>query len=148
MKGAATRTTTHVTELNEIDDLRLFGPLWRSLTRPMADVSFVQSLEFLRAAWSVLGEGRRLRVVLVHEHGEVVCVLPLACFASGASVAGLRQVTHAVPEFGLWSAPVGPASVTAVKLALQHLTGSARDWDVLELTDWADAVAGPSVLET
>ncbi|NOX54131.1 MAG: GNAT family N-acetyltransferase [Planctomycetes bacterium] len=140
-------TSWHVSELNDIAELRAFGPLWGHLMERTPVPSYVQSLEFLRAFWSVVGAGRRLRVVLAHENAEVVNAWPLATVAPHGSITGLRWLTHATPEFAIWSGAVGAPSITAIKAALQYLTGSVRDWDVLELFSRSKDVSEPSALD-
>jgi len=132
-----------VLELNRLEELTPFGPLWQALLERTPRAHPVRSLDYLRWYWSRFGNGRKLRVLLVPEDGEVTCLFPLSQVTDPGS--RWRRVTWAVPELAPFFGPVGRLTVAATKAVLRHLKADARHWDVLELSDWWDGPPSPEL---
>jgi CelD/BcsL family acetyltransferase involved in cellulose biosynthesis len=115
------------------------GAEWERLHAASETSSVFNSWLVQHVWWQVYGRGRRLRVFVARDGGELVGILPL--YLQRSSVAGipvrrLRLVGTGVDTYPDDLGPVlSPCSRRAVLEALSRAVVDSAEWDVVELTD-------------
>lgn len=127
-----------VREINDLDELAGFRSQWSSLLQQTPGASFFRSLDWLEAYWTHFGVGQRLRVLIVHEGGRPVGILPLVV-RSRRRLGSVRVLTYPLDDWGSFYGPIGRDPALTLLAALEHIRRTRRDWDLIELA-WVDAL--------
>jgi CelD/BcsL family acetyltransferase involved in cellulose biosynthesis len=112
---------------------------WERLHATSETSSIFNSWLVQHAWWQVYGRGRRLRIFIARDGGEIVGILPL--YLERSSVAGipvrrLRLVGTGGDTYPDDLGPVlSPGSWRAALDALSQAVIDSAEWDVVELTD-------------
>jgi hypothetical protein len=126
----------NVCEINDIDELWCYRPVWRSLLQHTAWASFFLSFEWLEIYWRHFCEGQKLRVLVVSSGGRPVGILPLVVLTERTKVGEMRVLTYPLHNWGSFYGPIGPAPLLTLTAGLEYIRGRSRDWDLVELR-WA-----------
>lgn len=122
-----------VIEINDIAALDAYRTTWHDLLSSTPRASFLHTLEWLEAYWRHLGEDQKLRVLIVSSVGRVVGIVPLVVRRETYRLTSVRVLTYPLDNCGTWYGPIGPDPGTTMLAAMQHIRGSRRDWDMMEL---------------
>lgn len=133
-----------IVELNQIEALVPHRPRWTHLLLRTPGAGFFQSLEWLEAYWRHFGAGRRLRVLLISQRGEICAIVPLVVRRCATRLGSLRMVLWPLDAWGTYYGPIGPDPRWALALAIDYLKSSPRDWDVIDLKHLGSVEAGAS----
>jgi CelD/BcsL family acetyltransferase involved in cellulose biosynthesis len=124
---------SRVVEINDLQQLAGFRAAWDRLLDQTVGGSFFQSLDWLTIYWRHFGPGQRLRTLVVMEDDRPSGILPLTVRTEATRVGRLRLLTFPLHDWGSFYGPIGPDANKTLAAALQHIAGTARDWDFLEL---------------
>ena len=134
----------NVKEINRIDELAAYRPVWQSLLSETAGATFFQSLDWLESYWSHFGERRKLRTLIVSGPLGPTGIVPLVVSREATKVGSIRVLTYPLHDWGSFYGPIGPDPAATLKAALAHVGRCRPDWDVMEMR-WVhpkDADAG------
>jgi len=124
----------HVREINDIEGLETLRLPWRSLHAQTRDASFFQTLDWLLTYWRHHGDAQRLRVLVVETNSEILGILPLAVRTEATRIGSIRVLTYPLHNWGTFYGPLGPNPTATLTAGLAHIGGTARDWDVIDLS--------------
>ena len=130
-----------VVELDQIEALASHRQRWASLLLRTPGATFFQSLEWLEAYWRHYGEGRRLRVLLVLDGGEIRAIVPLVVRRCMTRLGPMRMIVWPLDAWGTFFCPIGPEPVWATSMAIDYLRSGPRDWDLIDLKHLGSAEA-------
>lgn len=133
--NASLQATTHVVELNDIDQLLSYRDDWTRVLAETPDACFYQTLEWLAVYWRHFGQDQRLRTLLVYHADRIVGILPLVVRIAPTRGGAVRTIGHPMDGWGTQYGPLGPNPRAVWFAGLGHVLRTDRDWDVLEL-DW------------
>jgi hypothetical protein len=122
-----------VLEINAIDQLAPFKTEWEELLRETPGATFFQSFEWLQAYWWHFGQGKTLRTMIVMQDDRPVAIVPFVVRMEETRVGHLRVLTYPLDNWGSYYGPIGPDPGAALKAAMEHIHGTPRDWDMIEL---------------
>ncbi len=123
----------HVEEIRCPDDLQRHRLLWNALHLQTRGATFLQSLDGVAAYWRVVGTGGGLRVLVVHEGGRPIGILPLVIVGEPTRAGRARVLTYPHHEWGAFFGPIGPNPTATLLLGLRSVASSRRAWDLVEL---------------
>jgi CelD/BcsL family acetyltransferase involved in cellulose biosynthesis len=126
---------SHVEEINDVERLADRRLLWQALLARTPRPSFFQSLDWLTAFWRHVGDGSRLRVLVVHLAGEPAGILPLMVARESTWLGRLRVLTWPLDDWGPFYGPIGPWPAATLAAGLAHIQCTPRNWDLIDL-DW------------
>jgi CelD/BcsL family acetyltransferase involved in cellulose biosynthesis len=121
---------TVIENTGELDSLQL---IWKRLWQQTRDVSFFQSLDWLRLYWQHFGAGQRLRVVLVEQAGEVLGIVPLVVRTESTRLGPVRVLTYPLHDWGSYFGPIGSNPTVTLAACFRLIGAMPRDWDILDL---------------
>jgi CelD/BcsL family acetyltransferase involved in cellulose biosynthesis len=130
-----------VEEINRIEELAGFRPVWDALLARTDGRSFFHTLPWLEVYWEHFGAGQRLRALIVSDRGELIGIMPLVVRAERTRLGSVRVLTYPLDDWGSFYGPIGPQPEATLAAGLAHVRRTPRDWDILELR-WIDP-AGP-----
>jgi len=137
---------TYVEEINRIEDLAAYRPLWHRLLAETEGASFFHTLEWLEIYWKHFGADQKLRTLIVHAGQRPIGILPLVVRREATKVGRLRILTYPLHDWGSFYGPLGADPAATLAAALEHCRHGRRDWDIVELR-WLDQPAcGPTAL--
>ncbi|HUG70382.1 MAG TPA: GNAT family N-acetyltransferase [Pirellulaceae bacterium] len=139
--NASLQATTHVVELNDIDQLMSYRDDWTRLLAETPDACFFQTLEWLAVYWRHFGRDQRLRTLVVYHDDRIVGILPLAIRTTPTRGGAMRTIGYPLDSWGTRYGPIGTNSRAILSAGLRHVLETDRDWNVLEL----DGVSGDRV---
>lgn len=121
-----------VHEVNSIEELNEFRPVWHHLLRDSRDASFVQTPEWLETFWAHFGENQKLRLLVMAQDGETAAIVPFVVMTADTSAGRLRYLTLPWTFLGVGHRPIGANTSYALTLAARHVRRTARDWDIID----------------
>ncbi len=121
-----------VHEINDIQELSEFRPVWHHLLSQSPDASFVQTPEWLETYWTHFGEDQKLRVLIIAQDGETSAVVPFTVTTAETSLGRLRYLTLPWTSLGIGHRPIGPNPLHALTQAAKHICRTKRDWDIID----------------
>ena len=127
-----------VVEINRIDELAEYRPVWHSLMAQTPGATFFQSLEWLETFWRHNGQAKTLRTLIVSDGGNPIGILPLVVLREKTKVGPVRVLTYPLHDWGSMYGPIGADPATTLAAGLEHVRHAHRDWDMVELR-WVDA---------
>ena len=127
-----------VQEIDRVESLADLRPAWDALLAQTAGASFFRSLPWLECYWKHFGRGQRLRVLVIHDAGQPVGILPLVVRPEVTRVGRVRVLTYPLHDWATFFGPIGPDAATTLAAGLRHVRQTTRDWDLLDLR-WIDA---------
>lgn len=122
-----------IVELDQIEALAPYRQQWDRLLLRTPGAAFFQSLDWLVAYWRHYGEGRRLRVLLIIEGGEIRAIVPLVLRRCMTRLGPMRMIVWPLDAWGTFFGPIGPDPVWATSTAIDYLRSGPRDWDLIDL---------------
>ena len=122
-----------VIEINDVDQLAHYRMVWDSMLAATPRASFFHTLDWLTTYWRHFGEGQRLRVLVVTAMGRPIGILPLCVRTVKHHFGSVRVLAYPLDDWGTWYGPIGPNPAATLLAAMQHIRGSRRDWDMIEL---------------
>lgn len=128
-----------VLEINSIDRLAPFRREWSDLLRQTPGASFFQSLEWLEVYWRHFGRERKLRTFVVSDENRTIGILPMVVECEKTKLGRFCELGFPLHNWGAFYGPIGPDAELTLAAALEHVRGTPRDWDILEL-GWQGAV--------
>ena len=138
LHGKPENLMTQVIEVNDIEQLEDYRLTWNALHGETRGGSFFQTLDWLQCYWRHFGEGQRLRVLMVSSGGKPVGIVPLTVIRERTGVGSMRVLTYPLHAWGWFYGPIGPHPTATLTAAMQHIAGSPRDWDMIDLR-WVDS---------
>ncbi len=135
-----------ILEVDQIEALAPYRRRWARLLLRTPGATFFQSLEWLEVYWRHYGKGRRLRVLLVFDDGEIHAIVPLVACRSTTRLGPMRMIVWPLDAWGTFYGPIGPDPVWAMRLAFDYLRSGPRDWDLVDLRHLGAAEADPESL--
>jgi CelD/BcsL family acetyltransferase involved in cellulose biosynthesis len=126
-----------VREVNQIEGLQEFRSTWQTLLARTQGATFFHSLDWLECYWKHFAAGQQLRVLVAHEGGQPVGIVPLVVRSESTRVGRLRMLTYPLQDWGTFFGPIGPNPSATLVAGLRHVRQTPRDWDVLDLR-WVD----------
>ena len=130
---------TTVSEINDPAELAALSPVWSELWERTPGASFFHSLTWLQIYWKHFGAGKRLRVLIVHDRGQVIGILPLVV-ATARRSEPFRALMYPLADWGNFYGPIGPAPQATLVAGLDHVRRTPRDWHFIDLAS-VDALA-------
>lgn len=127
----------HVEEINDVDRLARYRLLWQALLSQTPGATFFHSLDWLLVYWKYFGAGQRLRVLVGWDGDRPVGILPLVVRSEATRAGVVRVLTYPLHDWGTFYGPIGPEPAAMLRLGMEHIRGTARDWDLLDLR-WVD----------
>lgn len=124
-----------VTEIRTLDELATLRVTWKSLWEQTRQPSFHQSYDWVRSYLRYYSEGLKLRTLVVTMAGKPVGIVPFVIRNVRTKVGAASVLTWPAESWATFLSPVGPHPTTTLQAALTHITKSARDWNVIELTN-------------
>ncbi|MDA1015206.1 MAG: GNAT family N-acetyltransferase [Planctomycetota bacterium] len=121
-----------VHEVNSIDELNEFRPVWHHLLRDSRDASFVQTPEWLETFWEHFGANQKLRLLVMAQDGETAAIVPFVVMTADTSAGRLRYLTLPWTFLGIGHRPIGVNASYALTLAARHIRRTVRDWDIID----------------
>lgn len=137
-----------VVEYNEPAAIEELAPAWTDL---LLQTPFAQPFghpAWLQTYWRHFGQGQKLRLLVVHCGNQVAGVLPLAVRTETTRLGRLRALTFPLDNWGAWYGPIGPEPAEILRHGLQHVAGSPRDWQTIDLPWLAEPRASLDALAT
>ncbi|NIL98351.1 MAG: GNAT family N-acetyltransferase [Planctomycetales bacterium] len=128
-----------IVEFNQIQDAWGYAAAWTRLLGQTPGASFFQTLEWLEIYWRHFGHDQKLRLLLVMEGEQVLGIVPLVVRRENKRIASLRVLTYPLHDWGSFYGPIGRDPVSLLRLALQHVRSTPRDWDMIDLR-WAGSL--------
>ena len=128
---------THVTEINNVEQLAGYRLLWRALLAETPLASFFQSLDWLEVYWRHFGQSQKLRVLVVESEGRPLGIVPLVVRTERYRVGPVRVLTYPLDDWGTFYSPLGSQPAATLAAAMGHVRRTHRDWDLLDLR-WVD----------
>lgn len=122
-----------IVELNQIEALAPHRRRWASLLLRTPGATFFQSLDWLEAYWRHFGQGRRLRVLLVSDGGEILAIVPLVVRRCATRLGPMPMVVWPLDAWGTFFGPIGPDPAWATSTAIDYLKSGPRDWELIDL---------------
>lgn len=122
-----------VVEINAVEHLESIQLRWTSLLYETPGVSFFHTFDWLKLYRRHFGACQRLRVLLVHRHGDVLGILPLVVREETTSAGPGMVLTRPTISPHHACGAIGPNPTATLMASLRHLAGQARDWDRLSL---------------
>jgi CelD/BcsL family acetyltransferase involved in cellulose biosynthesis len=129
---------TTVREVNDLQELAGYRPLWNALMAQTTGASFFHSLDWLETYWTHFRDAGRLRVLIVSQGPRVVGILPLVVRTERRRIGAVRVLTYPLDHWGSFYGPIGPHPRATLLAGLSHVRRTKRDWDFIELP-WVDA---------
>ncbi|HUT13792.1 MAG TPA: GNAT family N-acetyltransferase [Thermoguttaceae bacterium] len=123
----------YVEEINRIEDLAVYRPLWHRLLAETQRASFFHTLEWLEIYWKHFGAGQKLRTLIVFSRQGPSGILPLVVRREATKVGRLRILTYPLHDWGSFYGPLGADPMATLAAGLEHCRRSPRDWDIMEL---------------
>jgi CelD/BcsL family acetyltransferase involved in cellulose biosynthesis len=130
---------TTVREINDLDELGHLREAWDDLLGRTPGASIFHTLDWLRTYWRHFGVGKRLRVLIVQQHAEVVGIVPLVVRKSRRSEP-FRVLAYPLDNWGNFFGPIGPDPANTLRAGINHLRDTRHDWHFIEL-GWIDPVS-------
>lgn len=121
-----------VHEINNIEDVSEFRPVWHHLLNASPNASFVQTPEWLETYWSHFGADQKLRVFIIAQDGETRAIVPFVVASADTSLGKLRYLTLPWTFLGIGHRPIGPNPLHALTQAAKHIVRTTRDWDIID----------------
>lgn len=121
-----------VHEINSIEEVSEFRPVWHHLLRESPNASFVQTPEWLETYWEHFGDGQKLRVFVIAQDGETSAIVPFIVASADTSLGKLRYLTLPWTFLGIGHRPIGPNPLHALTQAAKHIVRTKRDWDIVD----------------
>jgi len=126
-----------VEEINDVARLARYRLLWKALLGQTAGSTFFQSLDWLLVYWKHFGHGQRLRVLVGWDGDRPVGILPLVVRREKTRAGEVRVLTYPLHDWGTFYGPIGPDPAAMLRLGMEHVRRTPRDWDLLDLR-WID----------
>lgn len=123
----------NVAEINDPAQLASFSLVWQSLWDRTKDRSFFQTRDWFDCYWKQFGADRKLRVLMVLSATRPIGIVPLVIKRTETALGSLRVLTYPLDGWGPFFGPVGSDATATMFGALQHLSQTPRDWDLLDL---------------
>ena len=127
-----------VVEINSIDQLEPYRLAWNALLPGTPKASFFHTFDWLKLYWKHYGETQKLRVLLVRSHGDIIGIVPFCVSRERYHVGSVRVLTYPLSDWGMWYGPIGSNQAATLHMAIQHLSMTRRDWDMIDLR-WMNA---------
>lgn len=121
-----------VRELNRIEDLAPLRAAWTKLLADTPGASFFHSLEWLEAIYKHATPHPKLRVLVLHSGDVPVGIVPLVVRKEKRKLGTARVLSYPLDDWGAYYGPISPQPAVALRVALDHLLNTKRDWDVLD----------------
>jgi len=128
---------THVEEINDIARLARYRLLWNAMLSQTPQATFFHTLDWLLVYWKHSGHGQRLRVLVGWDGDRPVGILPLVVRTESTRAGEVRVLTYPLADWGTFYGPIGPDPAAMLRLGMEHLRSTPRDWDLLDLR-WVD----------
>ncbi len=128
----------NVVEINRIDELAEYRPVWHALLAQTPGATFFQSLEWLETFWRHNGQDKTLRTLIVSDGGNPIGILPLVVLREKTKVGPVRVLTYPLDDWGSMYGPISADAATTLAAGLEYVRRARRDWDMVELR-WVDA---------
>lgn len=122
-----------VIELNEIEAVADYREDWLRLLSVTPGGTFFRSLEWLQVYWKHFAADQKLRVLIIRDGEEVTGIVPL-CVRRIKSKFGLCCIlTFPFDDWGSFYGPVSAHQKTTLRITLNYIQQSRRDWDLIDL---------------
>ncbi len=128
----------HVEQISDIHELAGYRLIWKALLSQTRAATFFQSLDWLEVYWRHSGHGQKLRVLIVHEEGKPIGILPLVVLTESTRVGPVRVLTYPLHDWGTFYGPIGPNPTVTLRAGMEYVARAERDWDLLDMR-WVDA---------
>jgi len=122
-----------VVEINSLESLEPYRLAWRALLPLTSRASLFHSYAWLETYWQHFGQDQRLRVLVIRSQGTTIGIVPLCVRTERYQVGDVRVLGYPLSDWGTWYGPIGPNPTASLMMALEHLRGTPRDWDMLDL---------------
>lgn len=126
-----------VEEINDVARLERYTLLWKAMLSQTPGATFFQSLDWLLVYWKHFGGDQRLRVLIGWDGDRPVGILPLVVRLEKTRAGTVRVLTYPLHDWGTFYGPIGPDPAAMLRLGLEHLGRTPRDWDLMDLR-WVD----------
>ncbi len=124
-----------VTEIRTLEELATLRVTWKSLWEQTRNASFHQSYDWVRSYLRFYSEGVKLRTLVVTMAAKPVGIVPFVIRNVRTKIGAASVLTWPAENWATFLGPVGPHPTTTLQTALDHITRSARDWNVIELSN-------------
>jgi CelD/BcsL family acetyltransferase involved in cellulose biosynthesis len=126
-----------VVEINNLDRLCGYRGHWNWLLSNTREATFFQTFDWLETYLRHHANRVRLRVLLVSGCDGPIGILPLVVVRESTRFGTIRVLSYPLDGWGTFYAPIGPQPAATLKLGLQHIAATPRDWDLVDLR-WID----------
>ena len=86
----------------------------------------------------ILAQMNLLRTLVIIDKDRPVAIVPLVVRREHTRVGRLRTLTYPLDNWGSFYGPVGSDPYMAIRVAMDHINSTPRDWDMIELR-WVGA---------
>jgi hypothetical protein len=90
-------------------------------------------LPFFRAYLQFFGREQKLRLLVVSDSSGPFALLPLVVRREQYRTGTLRRLTYPLDDWSSFYGPIGTQIDDAIAAAIEHIGGTPRDWDVIDL---------------
>ena len=126
-----------VVEVNDVDQLAGYRLVWNSLLIQTSTATLFHSLDWVETYFRHFGRDQRLRVLFVYRGNEPLGILPLTVIREKTRIGRVRVLTYPLNDWGSFYGPIGPNPTATLIAGLAHVSGTDRNWEVLDLR-WTD----------
>ncbi|MCE9556299.1 MAG: GNAT family N-acetyltransferase [Planctomycetes bacterium] len=126
-----------VQEINDLTTLRHYEAVWGDLLAATPGASFFQSYDWFVCRVTAAAADLKLRVLIVSDDRGLIGILPLIVSKQQRRVGRFRVLGYPLSDWGSLFGPIGPDAEATLAAGLEHVRGTPRDWDVLDLC-WVD----------
>ncbi len=123
----------HVVEINSLTSLRSYRLMWDALLTDTPRATFVHSYDWLENYWRHFGDGKRMRVLMVHAGGRAIGIVPLCVERRHHRLGSVRVLTYPMQDWAAFYGPIGQSQAATLAMAMRHIAQTPRDWDQISL---------------
>ena len=122
-----------VVEINDLEQLRHYQSDWDHLFERTPQASFFHTYDWFATHWNHFGTSRKMRVLIVRSGNVVTGIVPLHVVKERHRLSTVRVLTYPLSDWGMWYGPLGPYQSATMFMAMEHLRGTAQEWDLIDL---------------
>src|SRR4029078_5064762 len=111
-------------EVNDLRRLERYAPDWNALLEVTPGASYFHTYDWFATYWQHFGQGQRMRVVLMFDHGRLAGVAPFVVARERTKLGWIRSLRYPLHGWGSFYGPIGPDTGNLLRQSLRHILGT------------------------